>query len=306
MMKILFDIKNSIYSPEYYNSLLAKPFSYSLKYFFVVAVLIAFLTTAMMVILVGPEIYFVLKSLPALQLDSQFPEELQITIKDGVASSNNPEPYFIKFPPEKSFVSPPTFENILVIDTKTDFNIEKFYQYKTAYLLTRDNLIFGDRLKITIQPLKNFSDMVVTKSSITTFGKELSPVIRYIVPVLSIIMAVVVFGGILIGAISFNLIFLLPGAFMVLVIAKSKKVNINYKKAYQLSLHAITASLFAAFLTIPLFYRYNVTQFLTSVNVQTDSSYWSWILSAVIFLSAVLVNVKPTPPNSLISDEEKN
>jgi hypothetical protein len=117
-----------------------------------------------------------------------YPEELVVTIQDGKASTNVPEPYFIKFndviPTENwnsSFKE--GFEegvamdadanleefNLLVIDTKTPFSAEQFKDYHALVWLTEDavyTLSENDRTEST--PLADSDDMIINKTMADT------------------------------------------------------------------------------------------------------------------------------------------
>lgn len=95
-MKIFAKIKDSIYNPEYYKDILQKPFSYSIKYFLFFALIFALVFAIPVSLKLIDGIKNISENSP--QLANYFPEELTIFIKDGKASTNVQEPYFIKIP----------------------------------------------------------------------------------------------------------------------------------------------------------------------------------------------------------------
>ena len=97
-MEFFKNIKNSIYNPEYYSNLLNKPFSYSLKYFLLFSFIIALLLTVDSSFSALPKIKSFL-DVAGKKTIQYYPDELQITIKNGKTSTNVNEPYFIKTPP---------------------------------------------------------------------------------------------------------------------------------------------------------------------------------------------------------------
>src|SRR3972149_11286110 len=124
-------IAKSIYGPEYYSKLLQKPFFYSLKYFYLFIFLIALMGAAGLTISTAPKIksFFNFVSDKVL---NQYPQGLEIVVKNGIASSNVEEPYFV---PMKDFFENAGTKNLIVIDTKDQFFIENFYAFNTACLL---------------------------------------------------------------------------------------------------------------------------------------------------------------------------
>ena len=253
-MRLIWEIRDSIYGPEYYQGLIARPFSYSLKYFLTLAVLVAFIVSVTFLTYIVPVLQSFLTNVGTKVLE-YYPSELQITIKNGIASSNVQEPYFVKFPPEfkDSMVEnknvPDDLENLFVIDTKTTPTIDQFKNYKTLLLLTKDSVVNYDNGKITIQPLDKISDFTLDKTKISSFLDKAQPYFKFIYPIVAIISFFVFFIGI-----DANLFYLLFAALLVWLIARVKKINVGYKKSYQLGLHLITGAMLLdnlLFLVVP-------------------------------------------------------
>src|SRR3989344_2786792 len=151
--EIFKNIKKSIYSPGYYHELLAKPFSYSMKYYLLFAVLLSFIVALFFSLAATPEL--------KLRLDeslekaaTSYPAELKVEIKNGQVSTNVQEPYVVKMPEdfknnEELTINgskPQDFQNLIVIDTKNDFsNVNQFTSYDTALLLTKDSIIYYNK-----------------------------------------------------------------------------------------------------------------------------------------------------------------
>ena len=94
-MKIFKNIKNSIYSPKFYKELLEKPFSFSFKYFAIFALTISLFVTIIFSVIYIPGIKFFIDEFGYNVID-YYPEELQVTIKNGQVFTNVQEPYFIQ------------------------------------------------------------------------------------------------------------------------------------------------------------------------------------------------------------------
>ena len=109
-----------------------------------------------------------------------YPQELEITIKHGVASTNVTEPYYLTIRQE-------TLENvlslkeedqntrsrvrILAIDTKGE--VEEFEQYQSLALLTQSSLVYySSDQKINIQSLREIEDLTINKELILAKIKE--------------------------------------------------------------------------------------------------------------------------------------
>ena len=128
--KLLHLIRASIHNPEFYKGLLSRKISWSFKYFFSFILILAVVSTAVFGWRAVPAVNSFLNNLAPTILE-YYPDELEIVIKDGEASSNVAEPYVIKLPAELMSNAPESappnepldaendVENALVINTKS-------------------------------------------------------------------------------------------------------------------------------------------------------------------------------------------
>ncbi len=273
-MGLFKNTKNSIYNPEYYNSLLSKPFSFSLKYFLLFTLIFSAIFALIYSIRIIPPLRNFLneKSMEILQ---RYPEGLEITIKKGKVSTNAEEPYFVKFPagemPDGAGI-----KNLLVIDTRSDFYLEKFYSYSTVILLTRDSVVSQEKGKVTINQLENFPDFTVNKTVVSSFINKITPYFNLVIP---IVMFGMLFG--IYAAVSFRLVYLVVAALLIWVIGKIKKVNLDYSKSYKIGLHLMT---------LPIV----VTFSLNFVSPQTSIPFLFTILTVVV----AFINLENVPTGS--------
>lgn len=109
-------------------------------------------------------------------VDSLYPQELEITVKGGLVSTNVTEPYYLSVKAgqvrellvslripvsaeiEKSRVS--SFR-ALAIDTKG--KAENFEQYQAAALVTESSVVYYNDGKINIFPLREVKDITINK-----------------------------------------------------------------------------------------------------------------------------------------------
>jgi hypothetical protein len=172
-----------------------------------------------------------------------FPEELAITIKDGNVSTNVQEPYFIKLPEDlkasvenkQSDVS--NIENIAVINTKDKFDIDTFVSYKTFMLLTSDSVVYmNSNNQITINSLTSVKNFTLNRSVIVNFINKIKPLLVFLYPLVFV-------GGYIVGFMSVvaYLVYLLFGALIIWLVVKVKKIDIGYKKSYQIGMHLVTS-----------------------------------------------------------------
>lgn len=245
-MEFLKNIQKSIYNPEFYSGLLAKPFSHSLKYFVVFSLLTALAATAYLSISVLPKVNIFLKSVGSTVLD-YFPEELEIVIKDGVASTNVSEPYFLEMTfefPENVETSPDIrsygIENLLVIDTRFDeATLEEFKAYKALALLNRKTVMSYNENQVVIQSLADIPNFKLDKGVVSSLLAKIVPYFRFAGP----LFVIFVFCGYFSFVFSCKMLYLLFAALLIWIVARVRKVDIGYKKAYQMGLHLFTAGI---------------------------------------------------------------
>lgn len=231
-MGFLENIKNSIYSPEFYKSIPAKFLGSAFKYFFLLGLLVTLITTAS---LIKPLIIDLSGQIESISKETinGYPQNLEVYIKDGQASINQQEPYFIALPEKDSSTD---FHNLIVIDTETPFSITQFNEYKTATWLTKDSLFYrSEQNQVRGFELKNMDDLTVNKELLNSLYNQFSPYIKFIGPIILFLA----FLGIYI-VFSFRLIQLLFIALIVFLISKLIKKNLTYGISYKMSMFAIT------------------------------------------------------------------
>ncbi len=266
-MKIIDDIKSSVYNPAYYSEVVNKPFSYSFKYFLSLMGFLALIATVLFSFTALPDIIGFINGFESKAL-GYYPNELEVTIKDGKVSTNVEEPYLIKMPAEfkninavsnnksaEAVPKPEEMENLLVIDTKSPLTVDLFRSYKTTALLGADSFIYykGNGV-VNIQSLSKVSDVVINKAKVSLIVGELMPYIK----ALPVILVPVVFIFMLAGLISSKLFYLVFGAFAIWLLAMIKNKKLKYIKAYQIGFHAITLGVI---LESTIFWFYPVLEF---------------------------------------------
>jgi len=273
-MNIFVKIKNSIYNPKYYEEILEKPFSYSLKYYLVFALLFALVFTIVVTVRFIPVVN--LMSGKAPQLANYFPQELTITVKDGKASTNVAEPYFIKVPQEYknrqgASSDAVNLDNYVVIDTKNKFDLDTFYSYKTAALLTSNSIVYADNNgKVSIYSLSSVKSFTLNRGAIVGFVNKATPFLVYLYPIVFLGAYLVGYGVIMV-----KLVYLLIGALIIWLVVKIKGLKIGYKKSYQAGMHLMTAAII-------------ITSILGAISNKLTFTY----LFTILLVLATLLNIK--------------
>lgn len=166
-----------------------------------------------------------------------FRDGLVITIKNGTASTNMPEPYYLTLDQdrvEKIFGIKNKDNTLaktrwLAIDTKG--KAEDFERYQSYALLTQTNLVYYSDRKINIYPLRDIGDLTVDKKTVMDKFKEINSryqitriilVLAYIAPILLMLMTYIVI-----------LIIFLYIAFGVYLAARINKIGIGFRQIYR-------------------------------------------------------------------------
>lgn len=241
-MEFLQNIKKSIYSPTYYQELLAKPFSYSIKYYALLALCLAFLGSVIFSIFIAPEIKSAINTLGE-KMVAYYPSDLKVEIKNGKVSTNKPEPYVLPMPAELinsnvkiNDARARNFKNLLVIDTVNNFNtVEQFKMHDAAYLLTKDSIISYNTRGLSIMPLSSDMNFSIDRQKTESFINVIKPYTVLVYPLTFLIVFIVIWFIFL-----FKFIYLLFGALLVWLVAKFKKIKMGYQKSYQLGIHLMT------------------------------------------------------------------
>jgi len=247
----LFVFRNSAFKPDYYYHVLKAPFSFSLKYFLFFFLTLSFLTVAAVSIFLAQKVNPYVNQLKT-QMPEFYPPGLIIEIKNGEVKTNVTEPYFIPikkewFPEEiKKEIKIQPIDNILVIDTMVEPS--EIRKYQTFVLLTKNDISFiGDRNEIRIQSLREVDDFTLNQEIIKQGWQHIIPYFKWIVPLVIGFLIIFIPLGTILGKFIYLLIASLPTWALSRLFRSrlpSAKLRagrtINYLKALQVNLHAIT------------------------------------------------------------------
>ncbi len=245
IMNFLKEVRASIYGPEYYSSLLKKPFSYSIKYFLFLAVCLALFSTIVLSFSVIPTVNSFLITASTKIIDYYPNDGFRIVVDHGKVSTNVAEPYFLKIPDELKADGLSSYgntssslENLFVIDTKNHFSIDDFYKDRTILLVTGDSIAYMKDQSVVIQPISSNVSFVVDKGIVGSFIQKIKPYFAIVDWFIIIFLPVVLFVGM-----ALNLVYLFIFALLVWALVRMRDADIGYKKSYQLGIHLMTLPL---------------------------------------------------------------
>jgi len=127
---------------------------------------------------IAPTYYMWTKALPFVSelepkvsqfINKNFSDDLEITIRQGIVTTNVTEPYYIvvnhdifnELLGKTSDQTSPAKVRLLAIDTKG--SAENFEKYQTYALLTESNLVYYDDKAVKITSLRNIDNLTITK-----------------------------------------------------------------------------------------------------------------------------------------------
>jgi len=236
-MRTIFEtFKRSIYDPAFYQNVgdktLSSVFWYYMKFSLVLSVA---MTVVLGAFLVPQGVIFLEDRAPEV-VKNYFPTELTISIKKGEVSVNVPEPYIVSGKDATlAMLKEQGLLNMLIVDTKNDFDKKKFEDYKTFALLTKNEIVTqSSKGQITIKELRGFPDSNISQEWLLSLIEKMNDNLWYIV----ILGLILTFLAILLGYFAY-LLLLLFFALIPLLIAYLKKTPISYSTAYKMSLYAI-------------------------------------------------------------------
>jgi len=244
---------NSLVSTNYYKDILKTPFSFSLKYFFVLSILASITTSSFIFAQLIPKINDTLENFKSTVLKT-FPLELEITFKDGSWNINKPEPYFIPTPNElvleqKKYIkknNPNNIQNIEVNSITQNlivFNkkgtINDFNMYNTLILLNENNVILKSSNGFEARTIKNVEDITINYQSVKDFLGYIDQKSKYVPYILIVLLSLILFTYFFFV----RGIYLLMITFSLLVVNMFIKPNIELKDLYRIGLHSMTLPL---------------------------------------------------------------
>lgn len=248
-MNIFKQIKNSVYGPEYYKDVVSNiRLRSSVKYLARFSLLIATLGVVIALIFL-PTVSTKIKSAMESTVNS-YPEDLEVTFKDGKASVNQPEPYMIAFPmgwKDIDTSEDSTPDNVVVINTKEEFSISKFREYSTMVLLTENEIVgLKSNNELRIIDIKDFEDTTIDKQMVLDGQAWLLKSLPTIFTTIIIVGFFVLFLANFLGTLSALFLYALAIWGMSAIL----KFGWTYKKSYQVGIHGITLVNLLGFLSV--------------------------------------------------------
>jgi hypothetical protein len=257
--------KNSVTSPRYYNDILKTDIWFSIKYFLMLSFFASLLLTVFLSIVTIPQALSGLKSI-SQDIKNIYPEDLEITFKEGSWETNREEPVIVPMPDlgEESTGYVP--QNLVVFDKEG--TIDKIEEYDALVLLNGENIIYrGEGEVVTSRPLNTIPDVTLNKETVDQGINNLYKYLKFLPYVLPLGILIFVFVFNYLGGALFYIIFIALVLYVITLITKNKIGLIN---SIKIAAHAMTIPLILQIFTI----------FLPEINSFLPG--WFFILSTGI------------------------
>jgi hypothetical protein len=180
------------------------------------------------------------------RLDTFYPSNLVITIKDGIVTTNTDEPVFLNIPEAVD----EDIKHVVTIDTKA--KVEDYYDYDTFFLVTDDSVVYpeSDDKTYSVTSIKELQEEVdITQIDRNVYEEFLGVAYPALdsIPKLApfILIGVVLIVPFIASVFEFirNIIIVALLSVMTFVFALLLKINLPYLKIFQMGLHAVTIPL---------------------------------------------------------------
>ncbi|HYC83460.1 MAG TPA: DUF1189 family protein, partial [Candidatus Paceibacterota bacterium] len=242
-MNLIKEIEHSVFGPEYYAQVLERPLSFSVRYYLAFALLLALVMTAVLSFALVPQLYVLLDRYGG-DIVSVFPEGVTLTVKDGILSSNKKGTIVVPLP-ESRKVAGEEFMNLAVINPAADFKADDLLKQKALIVIDKDEMLYqSEGERVVVQSLKHTPDVVISRASVTEFFSQIRPMIKVLMPLMVIVIFVL-----FLAVLALNFVYLLFGALLIMLVSRWRGLRLGYRKAYQVGLHTVTASVLFEYLT---------------------------------------------------------
>lgn len=279
MKSFIEHIQKSIYGPEYYQELLTRPASFSWKYYASFAMLLSLFLTIVSSIALVPLINQTLHNFPKNFL-AYYPDELEVRIVNGHASSTVAEPYFLPIPKALEEGIGTSTRYLGVIDTQTPVSLERFSSFNALFSVSENAFIVRDeRGSIRVSPFASNFNYTVNESLLRGLIVGAEPYFKFVAPLVILIVFIA-----MLFMFTLELFYLIFAALLIFIMGRLMKHKWTYGTAFRISLHAVT---------LPLLLSTAFT--LVNLNIGTLPFF-----STILLLVIVFVNTKNFPSEVLV------
>ncbi len=254
-MSIFHTIRQTFYNENFYKEVALESTGKSIKYYFKLSLLLALLGMLVGSLIIIPLLSKFLGEFKA-EILSSYPESLEVSIDNGVASSNALNQPFI-IPMKESWKEKAQnmeenkrkggvqdLENLITIhtDSVATPTIEEFKALDSYALLTKDYFVHYDRNNaVVFQELKEVPSFTLNKANLEKWLGYTKYIAYVVPPAVFLVVFFSAFG---------NLLFLILIALIFFVLQKLMSKQMTYGASYRVCVYASTGALLLTFLLL--------------------------------------------------------
>src|SRR3989338_4396174 len=230
-------IKDSFYSPTFYAGMHGRSVGGAVGYF----VLLSLICTLLAVAFEAGRVTDGVKTFRdeyVTGLIASYPQDLEITLKNGVISSNKQGEYAVPLAEALRGQDAERRANLVVVNTSEKFSVEKWQQADTRVWVGSDAIAFEDNKGLKVEPASKFPEGTLTRGKIDALYARIAPFIDNL-PLIALLGVGVFFFTVFV----LNLLWALLLAVVVLIIAHNLRKPFTYADAYKTTVYAMTLGL---------------------------------------------------------------
>jgi len=229
----------SMVSPKYYREIFKTKFDFSIKYYVVLVLIAATITSVGTYLIEGPRARRVVTNILS-EIETSYPDDLVFTIKGGEWEVNKPLPLIFEFPKtemevDKRFEKEPLSKNLIVLDKNG--TVEDVEKYDTVILVNEKNVLVRKAGEPDVFPLKDIPDTTLDKTKVLTATTNAHNISGWVLP---LAFMVPMFAGLMVYYAVFRGAYLLIVGALLFGVGKIMKVEVDFRNAFRTGLHAMT------------------------------------------------------------------
>ncbi|MEI7741719.1 MAG: DUF1189 family protein [bacterium] len=172
------------------------------------------------------------------RVTASYPADLVVSFKNGQISTNQDGPTLISAPKDSNDEAP-AHKNLIVIDVDSESSLEAVRSHDTYILLTEKSLVIESNPRevkiIDFSMMTSDEELQITREVIRVGIDKIAPVIKWLTPLVPVMIA----AGIFVGNAAL-LLYALLAALFVWLLSSLRKRKITYGQAYHLTLYLLT------------------------------------------------------------------
>lgn len=245
LAQFITNYKRSLRDFTYYKELLQKPFFFSLRFLYLVTFIVLLINTFLFAISAA----FLLPSLPKkieilqARLQTLYPEDLIISIDDGIISTNKKEPVYLDIPEIRTFIP---YTHFVTIDTSASST--DYIDRDTVLLVTGDGVVYPDvndsTLPYRVEDAHSFGN---TRVDYAAYQSALDRVNRVLIMLpeiapwllIAAVIFIPIFGSIIVTAWRLLILLILTGILYPISMIFGNKFT--YSELYKMGMHGLVA-----------------------------------------------------------------